>query len=84
MPIQPLPRYRTIVPQKPDLISYSGGDFAMQHTAPVLLPLDFIVSRIDFLLLRWIIHAHLKRLSLAAFHPHPLRQRLSSRFLGKV
>jgi hypothetical protein len=33
--------------------------------------------------LRWIINAHLNLLSLAAFHPHPLRQRLSSHFFGK-
>jgi hypothetical protein len=33
--------------------------------------------------LRWIINAHLNRLSLAAFHPPTLRQGLSSHFFGK-
>jgi hypothetical protein len=45
---------------------------------PVNNSVAFIVSRIDFPLLRWIIHAHFKRLSLAAFHPHTLWQGLSS------
>jgi hypothetical protein len=56
---------------------------AMQHTAPVLLPVAFIVSRMDFPLLRWIMNAHFNLLSRAAFHPHDFRQGLSSRFLGK-
>jgi hypothetical protein len=32
--------------------------------------------------LRCTINAHFNWLSLAAFHPHPLRQGLSSRFFG--
>jgi hypothetical protein len=73
---------------------YLAVNLAMQHTAPVLLPVAelftnfnsvaFIVSRIDFPLLRWISNAHFKLLSLATFHPLTLRQGLSSRFLGKV
>jgi hypothetical protein len=34
--------------------------------------------------LRWIIYAYFILLSLADFHPHPLRQRLSSHFFGKM
>jgi hypothetical protein len=44
----------------------------------------FIVSGIDFPLLRWIINAHFQRLSLTAFHPHTLWQGLSSRFSANI
>jgi hypothetical protein len=67
----------------------------MAPTAPVLLSVAELFTTSSkqfsrfhhlqdgFPLRRWIINAHFKRLSLAAFHPHPLRQGLSSRFFGK-
>jgi hypothetical protein len=52
----------------------------MQNTAPVLLPLGFVVSGSDFPLLRWIINVRFKLLSPAAFHPLTFWQGLSSHY----